>query len=380
VNGRPGPYDAGVNTGAGPGPDPRRASAVWSAVALGVAVAVAAGIVIALAYARHDHTPQVGSDSELFDGVARDPFGTGDTIVAPVVNGIAYRYGRILYPITAWTLAGGRPSLVGWTLAIVFAVSLGAAVAMAAWLLQRQGRPAWYGLAILATPFVVLWIDAPAIVAEPMVIALVLGVYVLDARRRGVAMRVTAAAAILARETAALALLPLVWRAWREDGWRGLASWAWVPLPYLSWALWVRVRIGEWPFTDPAYSRKAAISLPFAGIADVFDGAFKNAEQLTLLVGLATVILAVFVWRSRPWPPISAAALATAAIIPCLGINVWSYLFEASRVMYLPQVLGILALVGGGSGRSDEAGRATEPSSRTAAPTAVAGRSSSDPS
>jgi hypothetical protein len=323
-----------------------RASSWRSAIALGLGVMLLTGAVIAFAYATGDHTPEVGSDSALFAGVARDPFGNGDTIIAPVVNGPAYRYGRILFPLTGWVLALGRPALVSWTLAIVFAASLGAVVALAAWLLQQRGRPPWYGLAVLAAPFVVLWLDGPAVVAEPMVAALVLGVYVLDVRERSTGARITAAAVVLARETAVLALVPLVWRAWREHGWRGLAGWAWVPLPYLLWAGWVRVRIGELPFTDPAYSRRAAISLPFGGIADVFDGSFANAEALSLLVGLATLVLALFVWRARPWPPISTGAILTAAIIPCLGINVWSYLFEASRVMYLPQVLGILALVG----------------------------------
>ena len=336
-------------------PDRPRRPDLRSAIALGVAVAAAAGLVIALAYARHDHTPEIGSDSAHFAGVARDPFGNGDTIIAPVVNGPAYRYGRILFPITAWLLAGGRPALVSWTLAIVFAVSLGVAVSLAAWLLQRRGRPGWYGLAILATPFVVLWVKAPAIVSEPMVAALVLGAYVLDARGKGGAVRVTAAATMLAREAAVLAFIPLAWRSWRAHGWRGLASWAWVPLPYLAWATWVRIRIGDLPFTDPAYSRKAAVSAPFVGISDVFHGTFKNAEQLTLLVGLATVVLALFVWRERPWVPISTGAVATAALIPFLGISVWSHLFEASRVLYLPQILGILALVGGAGHGTSEA-------------------------
>jgi hypothetical protein len=326
----------------------RRASAWPAAIALGIAVALAAALVIAVTAAGGDRTPEMGSDAALFAGVARDPFGDGSTIIAPVVNGPAYRYGRILFPLTGWALAFGRPAWVAWSLAAIFATSLGATVTLSAGLLAQRNRPGWYGLAVLATPFTVLWVDAPAVVAEPMVAALVLGVYAIAASGRDRPARGVAAAAILTRETAVLAFVPLVWRAWREDGWHGLAGWAWVPVPYLLWAGWVRLRIGDWPFTDPAYSRRAAISAPFDAIHDVLSGAFRNGEQLTLLVGLGTVVLALFVWRARPWHPVSTGALWSAAIVPFLGFNVWSYLFEASRVMYIAQTLAVLALVGGG--------------------------------
>ncbi len=210
-----------------------------------------------------------------------------------------------------------------------------------------------------------------------------LGVYILDAHDRPVASRVAGAATILTREAAVLALLPLVWRAWRHDGWRGVARWAWVPLPYLAWAGWVRLRVGDWPFTDPAYSRTAAISGPFGGIAEVLRGSLANAEQLALLVGLATVLLALFVWRARAWFPVSTGALTCAAIVPFLGISVWSHLFEAARVLSLPLALATLALVGGGPAGGEEATEDADApvsaSSRRPPPPAPGGRSPAAP-
>ena len=141
------------------------------------------------------------TDAPWFLAVARHPFGAGGHGFPgdPLVQGVAYRYGRILLPLLGWILALGHTSAVPWSLAVAFTLSAGAWVALTAEFAARSGLRASAAAVILACPFTLLWLNAPSIVAEPMAAALVLLAYLLHrdgGHDRGV--RFTAAAALLA--------------------------------------------------------------------------------------------------------------------------------------------------------------------------------------
>ncbi len=314
---------------------------------LGALVALGTGAVFAIAVTTHQHSLDLASDSPHFEAIARHPWGDGSDIIAPSINGTAYRYGRILYPLLAWAIAGGQSQLIRLSLSIVFSVSLGVAVGLAAWLLAQRGRNPHAALAILATPFVLLWLRDPVFVADPTAMALVLAVYVAFTCRRDGIGRGLAALAFLTRETTVLAFLPVIWRDLRHGTNRGRLGWVAAAVPYLGWAVTLRIRMDSWPFTDPAPSRREALALPMTGIMDGVGRASDGQLALGVAIGVGSLALAWVGWRARSWFPVAAGAALSACVIPFLGPNVWPFPFELSRVLFVVQVLGVLTWIGG---------------------------------
>jgi hypothetical protein len=320
----------------------------WS-VALPVGVAVAA--VFLVAGPTGSHGLYWHGDAPSFLAVARDPFGSGHGFPGdPLAQGVAYRYGRVLLPFVAWMLALGRSARVPWTLAAVYVASVTAWIAVSAEHLRRSGRQprlAWW---ILLCPFASLWLfAAPTVVAEPMAGALVLLAYLYDrdGRRRG--SSVAAAAAMLTRETMAIAFLPLVWRAWREEGRRGVMRWMLTGLPYAAWTVWVRVRVGNFPFLDPASNRRDALAPPFVGWWQTLHRPLQNGQEYGLIVGGLTLCIAGFVAvRCRGgYRPLVWAAVCSTALVTCYGWSVWEFPSEAMRVMAPVHVMLLIAALDG---------------------------------
>ena len=312
-------------------------------VALPVAVAAAAVLLAAGAAGAHGFFGH--GDAPSFLAVAHHPFGSGHGFPGdPRIQGVAYRYGRVLLPMVAWVLAAGRASRVPWTLAAVCAASFGCWIALAPEHLRRVGREpalAWW---MLVVPFVPLWFAAPTVVAEPMAVALVLLAYLFHRDGRRGATRVAAALAILARETMVIAFLPLAWRAWREEGRAGLRRWAMTVVPYAIWASWLRVRVGSFPFLDPASNRRDALAFPFVGWWQTLHRPFDNGQQFGLLVGALTLVCAVVVARrAHGYQPLVWAAVMSTALITCYGWSVWQFPSEAMRVMAPAQALLLIA-------------------------------------
>jgi hypothetical protein len=113
-------------------------------------------------------------------------------------------------------------------------------------------------------------------------------------------------------------------------------------LPYAAWSVWVRVRVGQFPFLTHVRTRSDAFRLPTVGwFQTLGDGA---DARLAVAVAVATVMLAVFVgWRARAI--LAGAGAVAAAVLPlCLGPNALQYLGETLRILAFPQVLALVAL------------------------------------
>jgi hypothetical protein len=326
--------------------EPSRRSLVRrEAVLAGVGAAVVAAFVMAIVVASKGRQSLFRNDAEFFWLVARDPFADG-SIFHPFAHemGSAYRYGRVLFPLVAWLLVLGRASLVQWSLMVVDVVMFGVTVALACEWAGRRGRDHARGIAVLLVP--AMWFALVLAVSEPLVLALVLLMYLLDDGERRVATLVTAALLLLAREAAVVAILPLVARDLRARAPRRVASWALVVVPLAAWWVWVRVRVGEWPFLDPSISRREALSAPFAGAVTVVREGAGADHWLAFVLGALTVVAAVWVFRTHRWFPVAHGALAFAVVIPFFGANAWRYPGEAIRLLGPAQVLVALARIG----------------------------------
>lgn len=297
------------------------------------------------------------SDADLFLAVARSPLGNGRHFPADhLVQGVAYRYGRILFPSLGWLLGFGRRSWITWSLTVVYAASIGAWIAATAEHLARGGRNPRLALFVLLLPFSIVWARLPIVVGEPLAGALLLFTYLFAAERKQRRTIVTAALTILARESLAIAFVPLIWRAYKERGAAGLLQWSFAFVPYSIWSLWVRLRVGHFPFLDPASLRRNALALPFVGWRDALQQPTIHAPAYGLLVGAATIVVAVVVAvRARGRSLIASGALFACGFVACYGPAVWAYPTEAVRVMAPAQVMLLIAIL------TRSAPRATRP-------------------
>ena len=284
------------------------------------------------------------SDALYFRLVAEHPFGNAHALATHVASaGDAYRYGRILYPLVAWILAVGNTGWVHWTLPVVDLAALVVLAAVAAELVARRGRPVERALVILLVPGV--WLTVAIAFSEVFVLALVLVLYlaVVDGRSR-VAPFVVGALALLARETAALAIAPLVLVALRDRRWRDVGAWALTVVPLVVWWAWVRHAVGQWPPLDPSVSRREALSYPLGGVIRVIHEGAHADHFAAWALGAATVAGAIYVFARARWFPITAGALLYGLLIVCFGPNAMRFSGEAIRLMAPAQALTLLAL------------------------------------
>jgi hypothetical protein len=292
-------------------------------------------------------------DSSFYLVTARSLFGNGAAFGRTGTGEAAYRYGRVGLPFLAWLLVLGRPALVGWSLIVVYLVSVAAIPGVAATLLAEYGAPPARAAFVLLAPGLLLVTDL--VYAEALQIALILLACVFEARRRRGAALLILAYAILVKETSALALVPWVWSAWkRRDFWQcaGCSS---VLVPYAVWAVWVRVRIGQFPFRARTRARTAALSAPGIGIGDALRLQSPN-HAFIVSVTLATFAFgAVASWAARKYwiGPITAAFTVLTA---CFGRSALYYVLENLRLLSVPTVLAILCLVVARSGDASVAG------------------------
>jgi hypothetical protein len=312
---------------------------------MGTATGAATMFVLGVVAHRRTGGLYAGSDGTSFLSVARAPFGSGRGFPGdPLVVGVAYRYGRVLLSLLAWLLAIGRAGAVPCTLAVVFAASVGAWVALTAEFVRRSNRRLLWTATLLACPYVLIWFGGPGVGSEPLAITAVLLAFLLHEDGRERSSRAVAAMALLARETTAVAFIPLAWQSWRRDGWRGVAQWAAVGCPYLAWSVWVWLRVGHLPVADPATDRSDAFVAPFRGIQATLQHHFAAGERAIVIAALTVLAAIIVVVRTSPRRrALACAGLISSCFAVCYGWAVWRMPAEALRVMALSHALILCA-------------------------------------
>jgi hypothetical protein len=284
------------------------------------------------------------SDAETYYRVALDPFGDGSVFTgAGPDTGTAYRYGRILFPLSAWFLAFGHPVLLRITIPILYIGAIMLVATLAATQSEEVGRAPIVGLAVLLVPSALLTV--PILVPEFLVAALILLMYRLAEIHRDRAAIGAAALVLLTRETAVLALAPLVLRALQNRDWRGIMRWATAVIPLLIWYVWLRLRIGVWPFQDPQHLPSRALDLPVRSfLSNAWSSDAGPMLMFAAILGWTTILAgAVVAWRRRT--PLAGAGLAMAALILVFGPNQANWPGEAVRLMLPAQLLIAVAAI-----------------------------------
>jgi hypothetical protein len=325
---------------------PQTAVLLFAGVALGVVLLTVALLL---------RTGQLGlfferGDARMYWLTARDLFGAGDGFAAlGRASEVPYRYGRVGMPFAGWVLAFGQPQLVGSGLIAVNVLALAAVAGLSAVLIAEYGgHPATAVWVLLVPGLLPLTMN---VVAEPLLVALILLAYVLDRRGRRAPARWVMAYAILVKEVAVLALVPWTWRAIRERDRSALRGIAATLLPYATWCVWVRVRVGEFPFLARTANRSDALALPFAGIRAVVSARTPDYQAIVAML-LVTIVLGVAAaWIARGT---QLAGLVAAFALPavCLGVQALRFEGEAMRLLVVPQVFAVVAIAAMCSGRN----------------------------
>jgi hypothetical protein len=281
------------------------------------------------------------NDAVFYRMTAQAPFGTGRAFVEKgYANEIAYRYGRIGLPLVGWLLALGRPSAVPWTLITVHLAAIAAIPGLAAALAAEYDAPPIAGAVVL---FSSLLFIRGVVYAEALLIACILLAYVLESRHHHRSAWAVFAFAILVKETAILALVPWIWRALRRRDFRRAGEFVAAAIPFALWCVWVRVRIGEFPFLAHTLSRTQAIGPPAAGLrfALVHHTPDHVAVVSAVLVTVALCCIGAYFARDLP---IGGFTAALAVLFLCLGPNALRYSAETLRLLSLPQVFALLCI------------------------------------
>jgi hypothetical protein len=299
-----------------------------------------------------------GYDGTFYYRLALDPWTAKRTLFGITLDAPAYRQQRILYPLLAYLVSGGRPAAAAWAL-IVLNV---AAVAMLGWiggaLARDRGRPALWGLALPAYPGLVLAVarDLGDVVA---VCALAAGL-LFTGRRRWVPAAVAFALAALARETTVVvpAALGVVW-AWdlvrarhgRRPGPARAPVWLFA-LPLAVEAAWQVVLWRHWG-TVPLLQGQGNLGLPFVGLAHLAGRALafhavslavRFAELVFVAVASAAVALSLRSSRAPRYEKL--AWLVSVAIVVVLSQQVWVEDWAYLRAFAEGYLLGTAVLLG----------------------------------
>jgi hypothetical protein len=194
-------------------------------------------------YGESDPQGTPGYDGQFAYFIARDPAGGWRYCDVP-----AYRYQRILYPLLAWMLALGRPEAVGWTLVSLNVAALAGGTYFTERLLAARGANHWHALSYGLYGGLVAGLRLD--LTEPLSYGLMLaGLWAWEEREAGRGLVsgirgwgfVILALAVLAKETALVAVAGLLLYLTMEHRWReavglGLT----VGLPFAAWqgVLW----------------------------------------------------------------------------------------------------------------------------------------------
>jgi hypothetical protein len=224
-------------------------------------------------------------------------------------------------------------------------------------LLADLGAPPAAASVVLLAPGLLLNYGHPY--ADPLLIALLLAACVLEGRGRRPAALVSLAAAILVKEIAVVALVPWLWSAWVHRDRRATAAIAATVAPYAAWSVWIRIRLGSFPFLAHTYSRAGALSPPFVGLAQAVSARTPDIATVVVFFTITVVLGTVASWLARG-SRIGFLAAGYTLVTVCLGKNALTFLLENLRVLVVAQVFGALCLVvviTAGRPRNDSAGR-----------------------
>jgi hypothetical protein len=272
-------------------------------------------------------------DGHAFAALASDPTMKRRDLFEGGASEGAYRAQRIALPLAAFAVTGGNRSTVPYALGAWNIISAGFLAAAVAVMARQAGRSVWWGVVIVGLPGT--WGSLSWFGCELPAAALTAWTYLAlrsPRHRAPMVAAVLAAGAMLTRETAALALVAMVFDQYIRRRLASLIALGSSCVVAASWQVVLRVRFGEWGFLG---SPDATLSVPFEGVVAAIRGGYANANwwvmfALTALVtvgALAAARLTTMPWRS--WPVVTLSLHLFLAVVQ--GESVWKQWYYFTR-------------------------------------------------
>jgi hypothetical protein len=306
-----------------------------------------------MTFVRLAHAPGQGYDGQFTYLIATDP---SPPAVIHEIGDIrqdspAYRYQRILLPMTARALSLGNSQALPWILPLLNLVALAIGTTLVARLLDALGASPWHAVVYGLWPGLVIAVagDLP----EPVSMAFVAGAYLGHAKGREWISAACFGLALFSKESAILFVVAQAVFAASERRWRTL-----VPLvsaAIVPFAIWQAVLVhwfGAAGFGVAGYGATPLQVLPFKSAWELATGPTAFAAFLIVLVpavifpsawGIAAAVRAIvrrdwnpYVWALGanagllPFTPYSTFSQPWAMIRLCTGLVLATLLFAAS--------------------------------------------------
>jgi hypothetical protein len=273
------------------------------------------------------HQGSVGYDGQFYYYIAHDPFILGQTYHH--IDSPAYRYQRIIYPLTSWLLSLGQPKWIPYAMVAVnlFAIVTGTWFILL--ILRHYHRSPWYGL--LYAGFWGFLLCLLRSLPEPSAMAfVVIAVYCyLKGAIRRLAFFLGLAA--LTQETSLLVSMSFLAAFFRKKERR---SCLYLLFPFCAYGLWQLYLFSHFQ-TFSFLAGVQNFAPPFMGIIEKYISLCRvpltyatMAEWLFLLMVTTLIFLALYD-IIRYYGPLTLAflgyALMTACFSQLIWVESWSY-------------------------------------------------------
>jgi hypothetical protein len=273
------------------------------------------------------HKGSVGYDGQFYYYIAHDPFILGNSYNH--IDFPAYRYQRIIYPLTAWLLSFGQPKLIPCMMVAVNLLGILLGTYFIILILKHYGRSPWYSL--IYASFWGFLLCLLRSLPEPLAITFVVMAVFFYLKGQTVRQVVVLSFAALTQETTLLVTMAFLFYFLGRKDFRRSLSMLFPPLIYSGWQLYLHSRFQTFSFVGGTQN----FGLPFWGIIQKFlsfgpGGSLyeRSAEVLFLVLVLVLIITAVYE-VFRYYSPLTVAflgyALLTSLLNHLIWVEPWSY-------------------------------------------------------
>ena len=303
-----------------------------------------------------------GYDGQFYRFLAHDPLlrnGTEAYLDSP-----ALRARRVLAPLLAWMLAGGRPSAIDGAYILLIAASIFAGVYGLGCILAHQGRSSAWGLSFVAVPAALVGIDTMTVDVLLATLIVCFAWQVQTGSRRW--LWLTVAAAPLVRETGLVLAAACTVAALGRRDWRNGGFWMTAAIPFLLWSAYLQTLfphtamtagttfpVWYYPRLPPGIVSAFLFQDAYANLPAPVGSLVRVMDRACLLAVLTAAVLGLLQLRAGRWRETTLAACAFAAFVPLLGRpGIWLPVYGYSRLMSPLFLLLLIAYASKSTGRT----------------------------
>ena len=302
-----------------------------------------------------------GYDGQFFWRMAAKPWLLTITAFDGVSLSSTYRLNRIVYPFLAWIFAGGRTSLISWSLVIVNSLALLVLAQCGISQALRAGKSPWLGLSLLLVPGLVGAYSRD--LSEILSVVFLLLAILVARNERWFLTGVLLSLGVLTRESLlipifAFGIVHLI-ACWRERNFFGARHLVWLlpAVSVISWQLILYRSLHTFPLFSAGNKN---LGVPIVGLFSSMNGWFRIhtihhlGEVAIIVLQLVAFVALIYVaWRARNKQRTAEVAVFAASVmmVICETRQGWKWPFDL-RYGVDSMVIGWLFILESNSNRA----------------------------